>query len=112
MGQSHYPPYQASHGSMAPMLWYESLPDHVRRLYDYKSTFSQQPPLMVVLAEVVCEASTVWALEELFKSKRETNLWEALSAGKKKRRSQDICDKYANKIYTAASGDQITQAAF
>ena len=83
MGQSHYPPYQASHGSMAPMLWYESLPDHVRRLYDYKSTFSQQPPLMVVLAEVVCEASTVWALEELFKSKRETNLWEALSAGKK-----------------------------
>jgi hypothetical protein len=97
---------------MAPMLWYASLPDHVKRLYDFKSTFSQQPALMVVLAEVVCEAFTVWALEELFKKKRVEDLWEVLSAGGKIRRLQDICNEDANKIYTALSGDRITQAPF
>jgi hypothetical protein len=32
--------------------------------------------------------------------------------GKKKRRFQDICDDYTNGIYSALSGDQITQASF
>lgn len=104
--------YHQSHGSIAPLLWYESLPQHVKRLYDFKSSFSQQPGLIVILAEVVCEAFTVWALEELFKSKQQGDLWEALAAGKKKRRFQDICDDRVNRIYTAVSGDQITQAPF
>lgn len=70
MGQSHYPPYQTQPlESPAPIIWYASLPDHVKRLYDDKATFSQQPIAMVVLAEVVCEAFTVWALGELFKKK-------------------------------------------
>lgn len=90
------------------MLWYASLPEHVKRLYDHKSSFSQQPALMVVLAEVVCEAFTVWALEELFKKKTVEDLWEVLSAGGKIRRFQDICNDDVNKIYT----DRITQASF
>ena len=93
MGQSHYPPYQRSGGSMAPIIWYDSLPDHVKRLYDRKATFSQQPIAMVVLAEVVCEAFTVWALGELFKKKNVEDLWKVLSDEKRKiRRLQDICD--------------------
>src|SRR2546425_6529995 len=113
MGQSHNPYYQTQPlGSPAPILWYASLPDHVKRLYDHKATFSQQPALMVVLAEVVCEAFTVWALEELFEKKKVKDLWEVLSAGNKTRRFQDICNEDVNKIYTALSGDQITQAPF
>jgi hypothetical protein len=72
MGRSHFDAQPL--GSPAPILWYAFLPDHVRRLYDYKSIFSHQPPLMVILAEVVCEAFTVWALEELFKNKKEADL--------------------------------------
>ena len=112
MGQSHYPPYRASGGLMAPIIWYASLPDHVKYLYDLKSTFSQQPPSMVVLAEVVCEAFTVWALEEVFKKKKVEDLWKTLSAGRKIRHFQDICHGDVNKIYTALSGDRITQAPF
>ena len=110
MGRSHFDTQPL--GTPAPLLWYASLPEHVRRLYEYKSIFSNQPPLMVILAEVVCEAFTVWALEELFKRKKEAGLWAALLDGKKKRRFQDICDDYTNGIYLALSGDQITQASF
>jgi hypothetical protein len=113
MGPSNHQHYQTqSLGSPAPILWYASLPDHVKRLYDFKSAFSQQPALMVVLAEVVCEAFTVWALEELFKKKRVEGLWEVLSAGGKIRRLQDICNDDVNKTYTALSGDRITHAPF
>lgn len=113
MAQSHYPPHQRSGGSMAPIIWYASLPDHVKRLYDLKTTFSQQPIAMVVLAEVVCEAFTVWALEELFKKKNAEALWKVLSDEKGKiRRLQDICAGDVNEIYTALSGDPITQAPF
>jgi hypothetical protein len=99
MAQSHYPPHQQSGGSMAPIIWYSSLPDHVKRLYDLKTTFSQQPIAMVVLAEVVCEAFTVWALGELFKKE-------------KIRRLQDICAGDVNELYAALSGDPITKAPF
>jgi hypothetical protein len=113
MTQSSYPHYQTSGGSPAPIIWYASLPDHVKRLYDHKSTFSQQPALMVVLAEVVCEAFTVWALEELFRKKNVGDLWKVLSGGSKtRRRVQDICNNETHEIYTALSGDQITQAPF
>jgi hypothetical protein len=113
MGQSDYQYYQTQPlGSPAPILWYASLPDHVKRLYDHKASFSQQPFAMVVLAEVVCEAFTIWALEELFKKKKNEDLWEVLSAGSRSRRYQDICNDDANKIYTALSGDPITQAPF
>ncbi|HXT67253.1 MAG TPA: hypothetical protein VN657_10725 [Nitrospiraceae bacterium] len=112
MGKSDYQYYQTSGGSPAPILWYASLPDHVKRLYDHKATFSQQPALMVILAEVVCEAFTLWALEELFKKKNVEDLWRTLSAGSQIRRIQDICNKRVNKIYTALSGDRITDAAF
>ena len=100
--------YQASGGSEAPIAWYASLPDHVKRLYDYRGLFSAQPALMVVLAEVVCEAFTIWALEELFKKKNLEALWKTLY-GQNKRRYQDICDPRVHSIYTALSGDQITQ---
>ena len=109
------PYYQMSDGMgmPAPIFWYASLPQHVKRLYDYKGTFSQQPALMVILAEVVCEAFTVWALEELFKKKKVEDLWGVLSAGKSKmRRLQDIYNDDVNKMYTALSGDPITQASF
>lgn len=114
MGQSHYPHYQTQpSGSPAPIIWYASLPDHVKRLYDHKAAFSQQPIAMVVLAEVVCEAFTVWALGELFKKKNVKDLWKVLSDEKRKiRRLQDICDDDINEIYTALSGDPITQAPF
>ena len=82
-----------------------SLPDHVKRLYDYKSTVAQQPALMVIHAEVVCEAFTVWALEELFRKKQVEALWKVLWTLGNKQRLQDICNNYANKIYTALSGD-------
>ncbi len=109
MEQSYY---QTSGGSDAPILWYASLPPHVRRLYDYRGTFTQEPALMVVFAEVVCEAFTGWALGELFNKKGVKQLWEELSAGKKIRRFEDICNKNTRRIYTALSGDQITQANF
>jgi hypothetical protein len=64
------------------------------------------------MSEVVCEAFTVWAVEELFKKKKVENLWKELSAGKRKRRYQDICDEHVHKIYAALSGDEITQATF
>ncbi len=112
MGESDYQYYQTSGGSPPSTLWYASLPDHVKRLYDHKATFSQQPELMVILAEVVCEAFTVWALEELFKKKNVEDLWRKLSDGKKIRRFQDICNKRVNEIYTALSGNRITDAAF
>ena len=68
MGRSRNPQHYDTQplGTPAPIIWYMSLPDHVKRLYDYKSTVAQQPALMVIHAEVVCEAFTVWALEELF----------------------------------------------
>ena len=70
MGQSHNQYYQTQPlGSPAPIIWYASLPDHVKRLYDHKANFSQQPIAMVILAEVVCEAFTVWALENCLKRK-------------------------------------------
>jgi hypothetical protein len=112
MGKSDYQYYQTSGGSTAPIIWYASLPDHVKRLYDHKATFSNHPALMVILAEVVCEAFTVWALEELFKKKKVEDLWQTLSAGSEIRRIQDICNKRVNKIYTALSGDRVTEAAF
>jgi len=112
MGQSDHTYYQTSGGSDAPIAWYASLPDHVKRLYEYKSTFSQQPALMVILAEVVCEAFTVWALGELFKKKGVEELWKELSAKSKIRRFQDICNEDVNKIYTALSGDPITRPPF
>jgi hypothetical protein len=114
MEQSHYPHYQTQPlGSPAPIIWYASLPDHVKRLYNHKAAFSQQPITMVVLAEVVCEAFTVWALGELFKKKNVEGLWKVLSDEKGKiRRLQDICDGDVNEIYTALSGDPITQAPF
>jgi hypothetical protein len=114
MEQSHYPHHHTqSLGSPAPIIWYASLPDHVKRLYDHKAAFSQQPIAMVVLAEVVCEAFTVWALGELFKKKNVEDLWKVLSDEKGKiRRLQDICDGDVNEIYTALSGDPITQAPF
>lgn len=114
MGQSHYPHYQTQPlGSPAPIIWYASLPDHVKRLYDHEATFSQQPITMVVLAEVVCEAFTVWALGELCKKKKVEDLWKVLSEEKREiRRLQDICDDDVNEIYTALSGDRITQAPF
>ena len=113
MGRSDYPHYQTtSAGSPTPIFWYASLPDHVKRLYDHKAMFSQQPALMVILAEVVCEAFTVWAMEELFKKKKVEDLWRTLSAGSEVRRMQDICNKKVNKIYTALSGDRITEAGF
>jgi hypothetical protein len=110
MEQSHYPHYQTQPlGSPAPIIWYASLPDHVKRLYNHKAAFSQQPITMVVLAEVVCEAFTVWALGELFKKKNVEGLWKVLSDEKGKiRRLQDICDGDVNEIYTALSGDPIT----
>ena len=68
---------------------------------------------MVVLAEVVCEAFTVWALQELFKKKTLGELWNVMSDEKRKlRRLQDICQADVHKIYTALSGDPITQAPF
>jgi len=114
MGQSHSPHYQTQPlGSSAPIIWYASLPDHVKLLYDHKAAFSSQPIAMVVLAEVVCEAFTIWALGELFKKKKVDDLWGVLSDEKRKiRRMQDICDADVNKIYTALSGDPITQAPF
>lgn len=114
MTQSQHPAYQASGGSMAPIMWYESLPEHVKRLYVHKSTFSQQPALMVILAEVVCEAFTIWTLEELFKKKKMEDLWKAMSYNKSKlRRLQDICNNEdVQKIYMAVSGDHITQTPF
>src|SRR6266576_2318398 len=102
MRQSNNPYYQTQPlGSPAPILWYASLPEHVKRLYDHKATFSQQPIAMVVLAEVVCEAFTIWVLEELFKKKHVEDLWAVLSDKNKNRRYQDICNKDAHKIYTA-----------
>ena len=114
MGQSQDPRYQAQPlGTPAPILWYASLLEHVKRLYDHKATFSQQPIAMVVLAEVVCEAFTIWALGELFKKKKVEDLWKVLSDEKRKiRRLQDICDDDVNEIYTALSGDPITQSPF
>ena len=114
MGQSQDPRYQTQPlGSPAPIIWYASLPDHVKHLYDHKATFSQQPIAMEVLAEVVCEAFTVWALGELFKKKKVEDLWKVLSDEKRKiRRLQDICDDDVNEIYTALTGDPITQAPF
>ena len=106
------PYYQTSGGSDAPTLWYASLPHHVRRLYDYRGIFAQEPALMVIFAEVVCEAFTGWALEELFKKKAMEQLWKTLSDGKKIRRFQDICHEDTHKMYTALSGDQITQSNF
>jgi len=106
------PYYQTSGGSEAPILWYASLPHHVRRLYDYRGTFAQEPALMVIFAEVVCEAFTGWALEKLFKKKAMEQLWKTLSDGKKIRRFQDICHEDTHKMYTALSGDQITQSNF
>ena len=48
MGQSHYPHDQTQPlGSLAPIIWYASFPDHVKRLYDHKAAFSQQPIAMV-----------------------------------------------------------------
>jgi len=59
MEKSDYLHYQTQPvGSPAPVLWYESLPEHVKRLYKLRETFSQQPLAMVILAEVVCEAFT------------------------------------------------------
>jgi len=114
MEQSHYPHHHTQPlGSPVPIIWYASLPDHVKRLYDHKAAFSQQPIAMVVLAEVVCEAFTVWALGELFKKKNVEDLWKVLSDEKGKiRRLQDICDGDVNEIYTALSGDPITQVHF
>ena len=112
MGQSNYTYYQTSGGSDAPTAWYASLPDHIKRLYEHKSISSENPALTVVLAEVVCEAFTVWALGEIFKKKQVDGLWQVLSAGSKIRRFQDICNEDVNKIYTALSGDQVTQAPF
>jgi hypothetical protein len=113
MERSHSQHYQTqSLGSPAPILWYASLPEHVKRLYEHKSAFALQPALMVVLAEVVCEAFTAWAFEELFKKKKVEDLWVVVSAGGGIRRYQDICNDGANKIYTALSGDPITQAPF
>jgi len=114
MGQSHNQYYQTQPlGSPAPIIWYASLPDHVKRLYDHKANFSQQPIAMVILAEVVCEAFTAWALGELFKKKNVEDLWKVLSDEKRKiRRLQDICHDDVNEIYTALSGDPITQAPF
>jgi hypothetical protein len=114
MGAKDNTYYQSQNsGTPAPLLWYASLPDHVKRLYDHKSTFSQQPLAMVVLAEVVCEAFTVWAMQELFKKKNLAELWNVISDEKPKlRRLQDICQADSNKIYTALSGDRITQAPF
>lgn len=114
MMQSDYLFYDTS-ASMGPINWYASLPDHVKRLYDHKSTLSQQPIAMVVLAEVVCEAFTIWALKELFKNKKLEDLWQALSDNENKnklRRLQDICNKDTHEIYKALSGDAITQAPF
>ena len=114
MEQSHYPHHHTQPlGSLAPIIWYASLPDHVKRLYDHKAAFSQQPIAMVTLAEVVCEAFTVWGLGELFKKKNVEDLWKVLSDKKgKTRRLQDICDDDVNEIYTALSGNPITQAPF
>jgi len=113
MGQSQDPRYQTQPlGSPAPILWYASLPEHVKRLYDHKATFSQQPIAMVVLAEVVCEAFTIWALGELFKKNKVEDLWKVLSAGNKIRRFQNICNKDVHEIYTALSRDEITTATF
>src|SRR5260370_41721234 len=68
---------------------------------------------MVIFAEVVCEAFTIWALEEVFKKKNVGDLWGVLSEQKNKmRRLQDICNSEVNKMYTALSGDPITQASF
>ena len=67
---------------------------------------------MVILAEVVCEPFTASALKELFKKKHVEDLWEVLSAGSKIRRYQDICNDDVNRMYTALSGDQITQVSF
>src|SRR5437588_3717364 len=112
MGQSQDPRYQTQPlGSPAPILWYESLPVHVKQLYDLRGKFSKEPVAMVIFAEAVCEAFTVWTLEELFKKKKVEDLWEALSASKI-RRFQDICNDGVNEIYTALSGDRIKQAPF
>ena len=114
MGRSRNPQHYDTQplGSPAPIIWYASLPDHVRRLYDYKSTIAQHPALMVVLAEVVCEAFTLWALEELFKKKKLEDLWKTLTNSKNKmRRLQNICSDDVNKIYTALSGDPIAANA-
>ena len=105
------PYYQPSGGSDAPIVWYASLPEHVKRLYEYKGTFSAQPALMVILAEVVCEAFTIWALEEMFKKKNLEDLGKVL-LDQNKKRYQDICDKRVRPIYTAFSGDQITESSF
>jgi hypothetical protein len=113
MGKSGYLHYQTQPlGTPAPIIWYENLPDHVKRLYKLRETPSQDPLAMVILAEVVCEAFTAWALEEQLKKKNVEQLWKALSAKKRLRRYQDICFEDTNKVYTALSGDLITEAPF
>jgi hypothetical protein len=113
MGQSDYSLYNTQpFGSPAPLLWFASLPKHVQTLYNFKSDFAAQPALMVILAEVVCEAFTVSAFEELFTKKHMEKLWGALSSKRKIRRYQDICNDDINGIYTALSGDAITEAPF
>jgi len=72
----------------------------------------QEPTLMVIFAEVVCEAFTVWVLGEMFKKKGQAQRWEKESAGTKWRRFQDITNKNTHRVYTELSGDQITQAGF
>jgi hypothetical protein len=113
MEQSDYQHYQTQPlGTPTPIIWYESLPDHVNLLYKLREAPSQDPLAMVILAEVVCEAFTGWVLEELFKKKNVEQLWNALSAGRKIRRLQDICNEDVTKIYTALSGDQIIDTPF
>jgi len=111
MKKSNYSHYMSG-GSNAPILWYASLPYHVRRLYDCKSSISQDPTLMVVSAEVVCEAFTVWALGEMFKKKGLTQRWKKVSHGTQWRRFQDISNPNTNLLYTALTGDRIEQASF
>ena len=84
MGQSDSQHYQTQPlRTPTPIIWYESLQDHVKRLYKLSETPFQDPLAMVILAEVVCEAFTGWALEELFKKKNVEQLWNVLAAGKK-----------------------------
>jgi len=103
------PQYMTTGGSDAPCKWYASLPDHVRRLYEYRGDYSNQPLAIVVLAEVVCEAFTVWALKTLFKNRNEN--WEKFT-GAYGRQIPNIFNKKIQLTYKLLSGDEIEKTSF
>ena len=102
-------PYMTSGSSQGPINWYASLPARLKDLYKYKEEFPAQPPMLVVLADVVCDGFTGWTLENLFKKKSEN--WEEFKKEYGWQR-ENIFNKKIRITYKLLSGDEIEEATF